>query len=206
MNNKKPYRLLIFLLLMIFLTACNSEPKDIEKDLMDSGKNDIEKDLTDAERDDIEKDLIVSKKDDLFELSLYLDKGTYSTEENIFCYATLEYIGEEDSITVYSSDPLVGFGIKDDKYFDGDYAVNDILIQTSFQKGQIIRYDFTKSGGWGADHPFAKFYESYYTNPNLILPAGDYKVSATFNCALDQDNMQGTSYRQTVTANFKVQE
>ncbi len=206
MKYKKPYRLLIFLLLMILLTACKSEQKDVEKDLIDSERNDIEKDLTDGERNDSEKDLIASKKDDLFELRLYLDKGTYSTEENIFCYATLEYIGEEDSITVYSSDPLVGFGIKDDKYFDGGYAVNDILIQTSFQKGQIIRYDFTKSGGWDADHPYAKFYESYYSNPNLILPAGDYKVSATVNCSLDENNIQGTRYRQTVTANFKVQE
>lgn len=182
MQHKKPFLHLLIIILTLALISCRGEVKD-------SGM-----------------DLTASFKDDLFELTIYLDKNSYSAEETIFCYATLEYIGEEDNITVYSSDPLVGFGIKDNKYFDGGYAVNDVLIRTSFQKGQIVKYDFTKSGGWDAEDPNAEFYEKYFTDPNLVLPAGDYEVSATINCALDESDILGSKYKQTVTVLFKVQE
>lgn len=65
---------------------------------------------------EMDYDISGSMKDEIFDLRLYLDRDTYSTKESIHCYATLEYIGEEENITIYSSDPLVGFGLKDDQY------------------------------------------------------------------------------------------
>lgn len=182
MHNKKHILQLLIIILSVSFISCKGDRKD-------SGM-----------------DLTANVRDDLFELTIYLDKDSYSAEETIFCYATLKYIGEEDSITVYSSDPLVGFGIKDNRYFSGGYAVNDVLIRTSFQKGQIVKYEFTKSGGWDADDPKAGFYEQYFTDPNLVLPTGDYEVSATINCALNENDIKGTNYRQTVTAHIQVLE
>lgn len=171
------------LILSLLLTACG--PKE-EKDR------------------EYEKDYTASTKDELFQLSIYLDKDTYATDEMVFCYATLEYIGEKDSITVYSGDPLVGFGIRDDKLFHGGYGRDLILMETTFTKGHIVKYDFSKSGGWSGDDPNAKFYEEFYRDPNLILPAGDYEISAEINCSLDRDDIPGSEYSQLVAVKIKV--
>ncbi len=182
---KKLYIAVGLLIVSLLLTACGMKA---EKDKQQ------------------EKDLIASTKDELFQLSIYLDKDTYTADEAIFCYATLEYIGDKDSITVYSGDPLVGFGIKDDKLFQGGYVVNQILMPTTFSKGQIVKYDFSKNGGWSGDDPNAKFYEEFYRDPNLILPVGEYEISAEINCSLNQEDILGTEYSQLVAVNIKVLE
>lgn len=173
------------LILSLILTACG--PKE-EKD------------------GEYEMNYTASTKDELFQLSIYLDKDTYASDEVIFCYATLEYIGEEDSITIYSSDPLVGFGIRDDKLFHGEYGRDTILMETTFRKGHVVKYDFSKSGGWSGDDPNAKFYEEFYRDPNLILPAGEYEISAEINCSLDRDDIAGSEYSQFIAVNIKVLE
>jgi hypothetical protein len=151
-------------------------------------------------------EIAVSVKDEMFELKLYVDKDIYKEDEIINCYSTLEYIGKEEDITVYSSDPLVGFSLKDDKYFDGGYAVNDELITTTFKKGETVRYDYMKSGGWTADDPNADFYQEFFSERNLILPSGLYEISATINCSLDIDDILGSKYTNSVVANIKVTE
>ncbi|MBH1942092.1 hypothetical protein I5677_14415 [Mobilitalea sibirica] len=151
-----------------------------------------------------EYDNIVVGTDDLFELKLYVDKSTYAKDEIIFCYATLEYIGEGDSITIYSSDPLLGFGLKDDKYFDGGYIVNDVLITTTIYKGQTIKYDYAKSGGWSGDDPNAAFYEKFYSDKNLVLPTGKYEISAAISCSLEMEDSIGSQYSQSVSVFIEV--
>ena len=143
-------------------------------------------------------------KDEIFDIKLYVDKYEYTEEEIINSYATLEYIGEEDSITIYSADPLVGFALKDDKYFDGLYMSNDILMTTTIKKGEILRFDFSKSGGWSAEDPHADFYEKFYSEKELILPAGTYEISATISCSFDHDDVLGTRYSKSVSTEITV--
>ena len=186
MSVRKSLSLIVALLMscMIF-AAC--EPKEVQEQ-----KNG--------------KDLVANTEDELFRLAIYLDQDTYSSGEVVFCYATLEYIGEKDSITVYSGDPMLGFGIKDDKLFPGGYSVYDILMPTTLWKGQVVRYDFSKSGGWSGDDPNASFYEQFYRDPNLILPPGEYEISAEMNCSLDQNDTLGSKYSQGVSVKIKVLE
>ena len=146
----------------------------------------------------------VSTKDEMFELKMYLDKDTYTNNEIVNCYATLEYIGEEDNIVVYSSDPLVGFSLKDDKYFDGGYTVNDILMATTFEKGKIVRFDYVKSGGWTEDDPNADFYEKFFSEKELILPAGTYEISASIACSLNENDILGSQYKNSVSSYITV--
>lgn len=137
-----------------------------------------------------------------FEITLYVEKDRFTADEAIGCYATLEYIGDDDSITVYSGDPLLGFGLKDDTYFDGGYTTNSVLMPTTISKGEVVRYEFTKSGGWSADDPLAEFYEVFYNEEALILPAGVYEISATTDYSLDENDMVGT--KRTLTAKATV--
>lgn len=148
--------------------------------------------------------IVVSTKDDTFELKMYLDKGTYRSDEVISCYATLEYVGEEDSITIYHSDPLIGFALKDNRYFDGGYFTNDVLLTTTLNKGEIMRVDFIKSGGWASDNPNADFYEKFYAEQDLILPVGRYKIAASVTCSFDGNDIIGSKYNKSVSEHIKV--
>lgn len=145
-----------------------------------------------------------SMKDEIFQLKLYIDKHQYTKDEIINCYATLEYIGEEDSITIYHGDPLVGFALKDEKYFDGSYGQHTILLSTTIKKGEILRFDFSKSGGWSGDDPNADFYQEFFSEKELFLPEGTYEVSATIECSFDNDDVQGSKYSKSVSAEIAV--
>lgn len=183
----KIIRVLISLFLCITIltfTACGEKVKEKEK----------EKPLN----------IAVSTKDDIFELKMYIDKDMYTNDEIINCYATLEYIGEEDSIAVYSSDPLVGFSLKDDKYFDGGYIVNDVLITTTLEKGKIVRFNYVKSGGWTAEDPNADFYKNFFSEKELILPIGTYEISTTIACSLDENDILDSQYKNLVSAYITV--
>lgn len=200
--NKKGYLLLslIFCITLLTFTACGK--KVVER----SAETNI-KEKTPTSNIEVKpstSNITVSMKDEMFELRMYIDKDTYTHDEVINCYATLEYIGEEDSITVYSADPLVGFALKDDKYFDGGYAAQDQLITTTIKKGEIVRFDYAKSGGWTGEDPNADFYQKFYSEKELILPVGKYEISATIACSLDVNNMLGSEYKKSVSAYVTV--
>jgi hypothetical protein len=148
--------------------------------------------------------VVVSAKDVNFELKLYVGKYGYREEEAIDCYATLEYIGEEDSITIYHGQPLVGFGLKDERYFDGGYTVLDELITTTLKKGEVVRFDYEKSGGWSADDPNAKFYEDFYTEEALKLPSGEYELSTAIDCSFNESNMIASRYSNSAAVMITV--
>lgn len=146
----------------------------------------------------------VSSRDKNFELTLYLDSTTYTEKDLITCYATVEYIGDEDSITVYSSDPIVSFTLKDDQYFNGESIVHTILIPITYEKGKSVQYNYIKSGGWSEDDPNAGFYRRFYSNPELLLPAGNYEISATIACSSDINNIPESEFQKNVTVSITV--
>lgn len=183
MNKKGPVLISLFMCIIVILTACVKN-KEEEKE---SPSN-----------------IIVSNKDEIFELKVYLDKDNYRSKEIIHCYATVEYIGEEDSITIYSSDPLVGFSLKDDKYFDGTYGAETILMHTTFEKGKTVRFDYKKSGGWSEDDPNADFYKKFFSTKDLILPEGKYEISATIEGSLDRNDILNSKYSNSVASSITV--
>ena len=167
-------RILILVLLMVVLSvsACTSA----------ADANEIEKSASNEE----------------FEIVLHLDKDVYSLNEEIKCYAELRDRGSE-TITVYSANPLLGFGVKDDKYFDGVFITEDILKPTVFEKGETQRFEFTKSGGYSSDDSLADFYKEYYSQKEFVLPKGEYEISAIVDYSLDVDDIMGTNKRLSVS-------
>ncbi|MDF2537539.1 MAG: hypothetical protein K0S76_560 [Herbinix sp.] len=151
-----------------------------------------------------EPDIIAGVKDEVFELKLYVDKNIFREDELIKCHATLEYVGEEESITIYHGNPLLGFGLKDNIYFEGGYSTFDELISTTFFKGQPVYYEYVKSGGWSAEDPYVEFYKEFYSERDLRLPTGRYELSAIMNGSFDQDDMLGTWYNQAISVIITV--
>ena len=144
-----------------------------------------------------------SVNDSVFKLTIRTDKDEYAADEAVSCYAALEYVGGADSITIYSGDPLVYFTIKGGK-FTGDYAISDILKSTTLKKNEPVRFDFAKSGGYSADDEDAAFWESWYAEPELKLPAGEYTISATVEGFFDENDYAGTAYKLTASQKITV--
>ena len=140
---------------------------------------------------------------DLFILTISAGSSQYSSDSVIICSADLKYTGSEP-ITIYHSQPLLAFGIKDDKYFDNGYIRLDELISTTFNPGDEITYEFKKSGGWSQDEPNAAFYGEFYAQKELILPKGEYQLSANLEYSLDQNNMTATKQQLSSAVSIKV--
>jgi hypothetical protein len=141
--------------------------------------------------------------DSVLELRIYTDKDEYIAGEAVDCYAILEYVGGADSITIHSSDPLVYFTIKG-SVFKGDYAVNDVLITTTLVKGEPVRFGFVKSGGYSKDDPNAAFWESWFSDPEVRLPSGEFTISATVSGYFDGSDMAGKPYTLTASKTIVV--
>jgi len=144
-----------------------------------------------------------SSSNGLFVLTITVDSAQYKNDTPITCYAQLKYTGTE-TITIYHSQPLTAFGVKDDKYFNNDYIRLDELISTTFNPGDEITYEFKKSGGWSQDEPNAAFYEKYYTQKELILPKGTYQLSANLQYSMDENDVAGTMQTLSAVVSIKV--
>lgn len=129
--------------------------------------------------------------DDVFALSIVADNSVYKANEAIECYALLEIIGEEPT-TVLHSNPLVVFYIKGGDYFKGEYAREDSLNSTTFEPEDEKRIEFQKSGGWSGDDPNASFYEEFYADDELGLPAGEYTLGVQIEYSTDENDIVGT--------------
>ena len=149
------------------------------------------------------KQVEASSNNEEFEITLYLDKDGYADNEVIECYAELKYLGSE-TIVVYSGNPMLGFGVEDDVYFDGGYVTNDSLEYTQFAPGDVVRVAFSKSGGYTSDDPLVEFYKEYFADSEFVLPSGVYEISANIDYSLDVDDMLGSRKRLSVSITVTV--
>jgi len=141
--------------------------------------------------------------DSVFELQIHTDKDEYTTADAISCYATLEYMGGADSITINSGEPLVYFTIKGG-LFKGDYTVSSALKPTTLNKGDSQKFDFVKSGGYNRNDANAAFWKSWFADPELKLPAGDYTISATVSGRFEGSNAKDPAYTLTASKDITV--
>ena len=73
----------------------------------------------------------VRRQVDDFEVTLNLDKRVYAVNEPKTIWATIEYVGERDSIIIYHSDPFLTFTIEGEcGYFAGGQT-HHLLITTT---------------------------------------------------------------------------
>jgi hypothetical protein len=143
--------------------------------------------------------------DSVLELRIHTDKDEYTAGEAVSCYAILEYVGGADSITIHSSNPLVYFTVKG-SIFKGDYAVNDELITTTLIKGEPVRFDFVKSGGYSQSDPNAAFWKNWFSDPEVRLPTGEFTISATVSGHFDGSDMSSKPYELTASKTIVVEE
>ena len=127
-----------------------------------------------------ENSVSVSAND--FKVTLNSDKNTYSTTDIINIWGTLEYIGDNESITIWSGCPFMHFSIAggfDEYDFDSVLSAfqADVLVSSTLEKGKVYHFDYVKSGGWDGNSPEAAFWTTFFNEENLILPKGEYTIS-----------------------------
>ncbi|RIX50139.1 hypothetical protein D3P08_21565 [Paenibacillus nanensis] len=87
----------------------------------------------------------LTHRDDLFELKLHIDQTMFKADEPIVLSASLTYIGEEESITIWgSSSAKVVFTLTDGKKFNMDGAVTTDLVPLELTRGEALEIPFSK--------------------------------------------------------------
>lgn len=130
----------------------------------------------------------LAHRDDIFEMKLNIDKTAFKVGEPIDLSASLTYVGEEESITVWgSSSAKVIFTITDGKDFTMDGIATMDLVPLKIARGETLEYPFFKSGGYSPDGQDAEFWKKFYSEKELLLPAGTYLISAHCNFSLTEE-------------------
>lgn len=124
-----------------------------------------------------------------FELRLYSEKPSYAAGEEVVLWATLEYKGEGDRVTIWHGAPYITFSLTDGGYFNSGGMVHDILTSTTLEKGQVYRFEYAKSGGFDPASPDAEFWENFYMVEGLQLRAGTYTASVNGLFYLSPDQL-----------------
>ncbi|WP_139993686.1 hypothetical protein [Paenibacillus paridis] len=184
---------IVLLVMIIILTSCsskgsgNNEEKAMDPILM--GKMAAPK---------------LQHKDELFEMSVHLDKTTFEEGEPIVYSASITYIGDESSITVWGPQAKIVFYITDGKQFEMEGASTTELAPTTYIKGEKHQIPFQKSGGYASDDLKASYWKSFYGERDLLLPKGTYLIAANSNFSLDE-SVVDSHYNGSVYATITVE-
>ncbi|MEO6350529.1 MAG: hypothetical protein ABIP53_07745 [Candidatus Limnocylindrales bacterium] len=106
--------------------------------------------------------------------------ATYAPGAPIDITTELIYDGPTESLVVSGVGNLIkGFGVRQ---LDGPLSVgaswNEPCLRDSLERGLPHTEPFRKSGGFDPQDPHADFYRSYFTGPDLQLPAGAWLITA----------------------------
>jgi hypothetical protein len=180
MNNKEESmkKLLALLLTAIIITACGvtEEPEEIRN--------------ADEQEINTEQNNSVVFED--FELTVFTGKQVYKTTDIIDIWAAFKYIGYEEEIKIFHSSEYLVYTIFDGEKYYNEGIVSNILISSVLKKGETELHSFRKSGSWSADEPDAAYWEDFYSQPDLRLPAGEYTITAHVDFSLSENDIIGT--------------
>ena len=130
----------------------------------------------------------VTHTTDDFVMTLNSDRDTYSSEDIIIIWGTLEYVGDNDSIEIWSSCPFMLFTIAGgDKFGSGmGGSVVDVLVSSVLEKGRVYHFDYQKSGGWIGEDPNAEYWENFFSTKDLFLTEGEYSITLSGGFGLSE--------------------
>ena len=115
-----------------------------------------------------------------FIMTLNADRHTYNTADIIRIWGTLEYIGENDSIRIWHGCPFMVFSISGGGEIDFTYIVSGeiaaVLVSSVLERGRVYHFEYQKSGGFSANDPNAEFWRNWFSEEDLLLPAGEYSI------------------------------
>ena len=167
----KIIKMLSYLLIILLLFSGCSQTKI----------NEVEEDKRDLES----KVFIV--EDENFRVKTYISKLEFREKEEIDIYSTIEYIGKNGSVSIWSGEPFFHHLIYDGQDYINQDGTLSILKETVLKKGEIYTIPFSKNAGYSEDDPKAPFWKEYLSEKELRLPRGNYTFIGRTAFFLDDD-------------------
>lgn len=117
-----------------------------------------------------------------FQLLFALPGTDWHSGDSITGNATLSYLGSGGVDIGSSGMGPIGFEFAEvgGSRQMGGLSTSDLVIRR-LEAGVPITSPIKKSVAWNGDDPNGAFYRSWYQNPLLQLPAGDWTITATAN-------------------------
>ncbi len=110
-----------------------------------------------------------------FVYRLVSESERYGQGEKPKIYAELEYVGEQDEITIGHAASPFYFPMKElTRNYSIDYMMNEPYITTTLKKGEPLREDYTGSGGYSEQD--TKDYQNFIRSLKDGFPEGRYVV------------------------------
>ena len=138
--------------------------------------------------------------DDNFKIILYSEKDSYSDTEEVDIWATIEYIGSEDTIDIYSGEPYAGFYVESEGVEFISFMRLNLLKTTTLKKGVVYEFPLQKSGGFSEDDEDADFWREFYTEERMLFPIGEYQLTFSTDFYTDES----TDFKLSLQYQFDV--
>jgi hypothetical protein len=117
--------------------------------------------------------------DDHFSLAITSARAHWPSGEPIEISTTVRYLGTEEATVLSHGSAFVVFTIEQlDGAFDQGGGRDDSCDGETFAPGEIRDVPFQKSGGYSNDDPAAEMWRQWFDDPELRLPAGQYRITA----------------------------
>ena len=154
---------IIFIMLTLLLSSCTYE---------------LESDNEVTKLDNYE---VIKTMDEVIEgdfiYRLVTEKGEYLDNESVNIYAELEYIGDNEEITIYhAASPFFFPMVEKIRDYSIDYPMDEPLISTKLIKGKPLREEYKRSGGYSSqdEKEYVNFIKSFWDKG---FPTGYYVVN-----------------------------
>ncbi|MCH1624286.1 hypothetical protein [Fredinandcohnia quinoae] len=158
---KKAFYLLSFSLCLVLISGCGNNERGSTKEGPANSTFIMEAETTEGD----------------FVYRLVSEKELYKEAEPVKLYAELEYIGDQDSISIFHAGSPFYFDMTEKtRDYEIPYPMIQPLIQTTLKKGEPLREPYTKSGGYSDqdDGEYVKFMKKFLKGDDF--PTGQYEV------------------------------
>ncbi|SDB83329.1 hypothetical protein SAMN05421734_101299 [Pelagirhabdus alkalitolerans] len=177
------------IVLMVFFVGCQSGESIDQADIDAYDVNQIED--------------YVSEDDFIFRL--VTEQEAYDESEEVNLFGEIEYVGEEEEVTILHASSAVFFLIEEKvRGYEIGSTVEDIGLSTTLEQGEVHREPYEKSGGYsqGEDQDYIDFVEDFMEREGF--PRGFYEINARTDFTVEQENGASERIEMEATVDFKV--
>ncbi|HSJ00576.1 MAG TPA: hypothetical protein VLA59_09355 [Patescibacteria group bacterium] len=121
-------------------------------------------------------------------LSAAAEPAVVAAGERIEVEATVTNDGAEPIVLSGSGSGFVFFSVTrvEDGLTSGEPVMTDDCAPHVVNPGEPIAVPFAKSGGWSEDDPNAAFLRTYFSEPELSLPSGTWRIDVTVHATMGE--------------------
>ncbi|MDQ8738703.1 hypothetical protein [Paenibacillus sp. LHD-38] len=99
-----------------------------------------------------------------FVYRLVTENEEYQKGDSVKLYAELEYIGDKETVTIYhAASPFYFPIVEKTRDYDISYSMNEPLLSTTLKRGEPLREEYKKSGGYDEQDKkrICRFYKKF---------------------------------------------